>query len=272
MALEVAIASVWRLFSAFWVMEALICSSDEVVSSTAAACSPVPCDRVCEPTATACALAVSPCDVLETCVEAVERAAAPLRTSPMTSASFSDISRMAAWRWPISSPLVTATGSRRSPAAMRRATATTPATGARKSTGNCCENHLGISPQGRLFDIGGSYVNYSDNRGQTWKSVQPIDPLVNGEGSMAVAPNGDIVAMTWDPYSGDRWESYKYNAATGEYGDMIQMGVLVPTKVERVALQNAASVASLLLTTDAVISEIKEDKPEPAGAPGGGMY
>ena len=48
--------------------------------------------------------------------------------------------------------------------------------------------------------------------------------------------------------------------------------VIVPTKVERSALQNAASIASLLLTTDAIISEIKEDKPEPAGAPGGGMY
>jgi chaperonin GroEL len=50
------------------------------------------------------------------------------------------------------------------------------------------------------------------------------------------------------------------------------MGVIVPTKVERSALQNAASIASLLLMTDAVVSEIKEDKPEPAGAPGGGMY
>jgi chaperonin GroEL len=49
------------------------------------------------------------------------------------------------------------------------------------------------------------------------------------------------------------------------------MGVIVPTKVERTALQNAASIASLLLTTDAIVSEIKEDKPEPAAA-GGGMY
>ncbi len=47
---------------------------------------------------------------------------------------------------------------------------------------------------------------------------------------------------------------------------MIKMGVIVPTKVERTALQNAASIASLLLTTDAIVSEIKEDKPEPAGA------
>ena len=63
--------------------------------------------------------------------------------------------------------------------------------------------------------------------------------------------------------------NFGYNALTGEYGDMIKMGVLVPTKVERVALQNAASIASLLLTTDAVVSEIKEEKKEksPGGSP-----
>ncbi len=66
--------------------------------------------------------------------------------------------------------------------------------------------------------------------------------------------------------------NFGYNALTHEYGDLMKMGVIVPTKVERTALQNAASIASLLLTTDAVVSEIKEDKPEPAGAPGGGMY
>ncbi len=65
--------------------------------------------------------------------------------------------------------------------------------------------------------------------------------------------------------------NFGYNALTHQYGDLIQMGVIVPTKVERTALQNAASISSLLLTTDAIISEIKEDKPEPAGAPGGGM-
>jgi chaperonin GroEL len=68
--------------------------------------------------------------------------------------------------------------------------------------------------------------------------------------------------------------NFGYNALTHEYGDLVKMGVIVPTKVERTALQNAASIASLLLTTDAVVSEIKEDK-EPAGAGaggGGGMY
>ena len=60
-----------------------------------------------------------------------------------------------------------------------------------------------------------------------------------------------------------------FNALTGEFGDMIKMGVLVPTKVERAAIQNAASIAGLLLTTDAVITEIKDDKAG-AGAPGMG--
>jgi len=60
--------------------------------------------------------------------------------------------------------------------------------------------------------------------------------------------------------------SYGYNALTGEYGDLIKMGVIVPTKVERVALQNAASIAGLLLTTDAVVTEIKEKK-KGGGAP-----
>ena len=56
---------------------------------------------------------------------------------------------------------------------------------------------------------------------------------------------------------------------TGEYEDLVSAGVIVPTKVERVALQNAASISGLLLTTDCAITEIKESK-EKAGA-GAGM-
>ncbi len=59
-----------------------------------------------------------------------------------------------------------------------------------------------------------------------------------------------------------------FNAATGEYVDMFAAGIIDPVKVVRVALQNAVSVSSLLLTTEATISEIKEDKPAPA-MPGG---
>ena len=64
--------------------------------------------------------------------------------------------------------------------------------------------------------------------------------------------------------------NFGYNAMTHKYGDLIADGVIVPTKVERSALENAASIASLLLTTEAIVSEIKEDKPEMAGGGGGG--
>jgi len=66
-----------------------------------------------------------------------------------------------------------------------------------------------------------------------------------------------------------------YNAATAEYGDMIEMGILDPTKVVRYALQNAASVAGLLITTEAMIADAPADKAAPAmpdmGGMGGGM-
>ena len=55
--------------------------------------------------------------------------------------------------------------------------------------------------------------------------------------------------------------NFGYNAATGEYGDLVEMGVLDPAKVTRSALQHAASVAGLMLTTDCMIAEIPEDKP-----------
>ncbi len=67
-------------------------------------------------------------------------------------------------------------------------------------------------------------------------------------------------------------KTFGYNALTKQYGDMIKFGVIVPTKVERTALQNGASIASLLLTTDAVVSEIPEKKKQPAMPPGGDMY
>lgn len=63
--------------------------------------------------------------------------------------------------------------------------------------------------------------------------------------------------------------NYGFNAQTSEYGDMVAMGVLDPTKVTRTALQNAASVASLILTTDCMIGDIPEDKQPVAPAMGG---
>ena len=65
--------------------------------------------------------------------------------------------------------------------------------------------------------------------------------------------------------------NFGFNAQTGEYGDMVAMGVLDPTKVTRTALQNAASVAGLILTTDCMVADIPEDKPAvpPMGMDGG---
>jgi chaperonin GroEL len=69
--------------------------------------------------------------------------------------------------------------------------------------------------------------------------------------------------------------SFGFNARTEEYGDLLKMGVLDPAKVTRTALQNAASIAGLLLTTECVVVEKKEkDKlpPMPGGGGMGGMY
>jgi chaperonin GroEL len=65
--------------------------------------------------------------------------------------------------------------------------------------------------------------------------------------------------------------TFGYNAQTGEYGDMIELGILDPTKVTRLALQNAASVAGLLLTTEVMIAESPKEEEHAHGAPGGGM-
>ena len=65
-------------------------------------------------------------------------------------------------------------------------------------------------------------------------------------------------------------KNFGYNAATDVYEDLVKAGVIDPTKVTRTALQNAASIAGLLLTTECVVVEKKEEKAAPAGPPGGG--
>ncbi|MBA4071894.1 MAG: chaperonin GroEL [Gemmatimonas sp.] len=93
---------------------------------------------------------------------------------------------------------------------------------------------------------------------------EPIRMIVynaGGEGSIVV----EKVRASKD-------KNFGYNALTDTYEDLVVAGVIDPTKVTRTALQNAASIAALLLTTEAVIVEKKEDKPAmPAGGPGGGM-
>ena len=76
-------------------------------------------------------------------------------------------------------------------------------------------------------------------------------------------------APSWSARSPASTEAnYGFNAATGEYQNLVEAGVIDPAKVTRTALQNAASVSALMLTTEAMICEIPEKKPAPA--PGGG--
>jgi chaperonin GroEL len=65
--------------------------------------------------------------------------------------------------------------------------------------------------------------------------------------------------------------NYGYNAGNGEYGDMMKMGILDPTKVTRTALQNAASVAGLMITTEAMVAELPKEEAPAGGGMGGGM-
>ena len=78
---------------------------------------------------------------------------------------------------------------------------------------------------------------------------------------------GSVVVQKIMDQKGD----YGFNARTGNYDNMIKAGVIDPTKVTRLALENAASIAGLLLTTEAVVSDIPEEEKMPPMPPGGGM-
>ncbi|HVA58680.1 MAG: chaperonin GroEL [Gemmatimonadaceae bacterium] len=92
---------------------------------------------------------------------------------------------------------------------------------------------------------------------------EPIRMIVfnaGGEGSIVV-----------EKVRGSKDDAFGYNALTDTYENLVQAGVIDPTKVTRTALQNAASIAGLLLTTEALVVEKKEEKPAPAAPGGGGM-
>ena len=91
---------------------------------------------------------------------------------------------------------------------------------------------------------------------------EPIRMIVQNAGA-----EGSLVV---EKVRASKDDAFGYNALTDTYENLVQAGVIDPTKVTRTALQNAASIAGLLLTTEALIVEKKEDKPAPA-APGGGM-
>ena len=86
-----------------------------------------------------------------------------------------------------------------------------------EETGNCCETYLTTTPDGRLLDFGGRYIYFSDDRGSTWRRVEPLVPLLNGEGAIVAAPGGDVLGVEWDPYSGDHLQFYKFEADTQQW-------------------------------------------------------
>ena len=95
--------------------------------------------------------------------------------------------------------------------------------------------------------------------------VAPIKQIAENAGL-----DGSIVAQK---VMESKQKNFGYDVLRKKYGNMIEFGVIVPTKVERIALQNGASIAALLLTTDAIVSEIPEKKEKPPGMPPGGeMY
>ena len=93
--------------------------------------------------------------------------------------------------------------------------------------------------------------------------VAPIKQIASNSGLEGAIVAAKVIEAD-DP-------NFGYNALTAKYGDLVKDGVIVPTKVERTALQNAASVAGLLLTTDAIVSDIPEPEGAGHGGPGGGM-
>jgi len=103
-------------------------------------------------------------------------------------------------------------------------------------------------------------VNHDENTGITIVKRAVEEPL-----RQIVSNGGGEASVVVNEVSNNKGH-YGYNAQTEEYGDLVKMGVIDPTKVTRSALQHAASIAGLLITTEAMVADI----PEPAGAAGGG--
>ncbi|BBL57077.1 chaperonin GroEL [Methylomonas koyamae] len=118
-----------------------------------------------------------------------------------------------------------------------------------------------IRAQAALKELKGDNADRNVGIGILRRAIEePLRQIVTNAGDEA-----SVVLAQVQSGSG----SYGYNAATGEYGDMIAMGILDPTKVTRCALQNAASIAGLMLTTEVMVAELpKQDKPV---MPAGGM-
>jgi chaperonin GroEL len=114
--------------------------------------------------------------------------------------------------------------------------------------------------KGLKFDEADEQIGVDIIRRAIEEPIRMIVQNAGGEGSIVV-----------EKVRGSKDDAFGYNALTDTYENLVQAGVIDPTKVSRTALQNAASIAGLLLTTEALIVERKEDKPAAGGPPGGGM-
>lgn len=83
-----------------------------------------------------------------------------------------------------------------------------------KGLGNCCETYVAADAAGRLYEYGGSNLYVSADEGASWNQVGNVVPAVTAEGALVGAPGGDMLAVNWDPYSGDQLWAHKYVAAT----------------------------------------------------------
>ncbi len=121
-----------------------------------------------------------------------------------------------------------------------------------------------VRAEGSLGELKGD--NHDQDAGITIARRAMEEPL-----RQIVTNAGEEASVILNAVSAGK-DNYGYNAATGEYGDMIDMGILDPTKVTRTALQNAGSVAGLMLTTEAMVAEVPQEAAAPAMPDmGGGM-
>lgn len=118
-----------------------------------------------------------------------------------------------------------------------------------------------IRAQAALKDLKGDNADRNVGIAILRRAIEePLRQIVTNAGDEASVVLANVQANTG---------SYGYNAATGEYGDLVSLGILDPTKVTRCALQNAASIAGLMLTTDVMVAELPKE--EKSAAPVGGM-
>jgi chaperonin GroEL len=107
--------------------------------------------------------------------------------------------------------------------------------------------------------------------GEQKVGIDIIRRILQGPCRQIAENAGDDGAVITGKLLEQKNDNYGYNAQTGEFEDLVKAGIIDPTKVMRMALQNAASVAGLLITTEAMVAEKPEKRDASAGMPGGGM-